>query len=532
VTSEVFEAQFPAHPEFKRTLGKIEVSQLTGHLFGGSRSVTPEINDLTASFAVPLGLVRDVNGTYLPLGEGELEKIPVVRDAILDPSLDSRALIPIGEISERMRSRPYGFPLEAQHLILASLVAQRIFEFVTSAGNRIHHRSLDLQIIWDDIVAVARPAENNYSHERLVTWAAMLTEDKSLTTLSAADVSIKVPEALERWLKAWNEKAILSQFDLLADERLNARIWRVYASVNKTFGAVADAIKDLLNVDQSLDQCLQNIADAFCDSEAEFDYKQKGLAILRETVESAPNRDDAYRYLLGCDIIGDLESARLRLSLMESLSLGQFDQPADFEAQWLTFRTKYIDAYSARHDEVMQGSDRTKLDQFLSLDLWSKFTELSTIRLFGKQHMEKATNIMRDLRRLQCEADVRSILEGQPTCVCGFDLAKADEGNVLIGRLSGVVQEGLGEFSKRLSENSDKLAELLDAAAHARIMAAVRDPLHLSTSDIQILKIATRGFTQPVSSQPSNDYSSFESLSDILLANELLRVKEIIEVPA
>ena len=532
VTDDVFEARFPEHPEFKRILGKTEVSQLTGHLFGGSRSVTPAINDLTGSFAVPLGLVRDVNGTYLPLGEGELEEIPVMRDAILDPAFESRELIPIGEIFERMRRPPYGFPLEAQHLILASLVAQRRFEFITSAGNRIHHRSLDLQIVWEDIVAVARPVENNYSHERLVTWAAMLTGDKSLTTLSASDVDVKVPEALERWLKAWNEKGILSQFDQLADERLNARIWRVYASVNKTFGAVADAIRDLLNVDQTLDQCLQNIADAFCDSEAEFDYKQKGLAILRDTVESAPNRDHAYRYLVACDVVGDLESAHLRLSLMESLSLGQLEQPADFQAQWLTFRAKYIEAYAARHDEVMQGSDRTKLDEFLGHDLWSKFAELSTIRLFGKQYMEKATNIMRDLRRLQCQADVRAILEDQPTCVCGFDMAKADEGNTLIGRLGGVIQEGLGEFSKRLSESSDQLAQLFDGATHARIMEAVRDPLSLSTADIQILKIATRGFAMPPSSPGGNDYASFESLSDILFENELGRVKEITKVPA
>lgn len=531
VTAEVFEARFPEHPEFKRTLGKTEVSQLTGHLFGGARSVTPAINDLTGSFAVPLGLVRDVNGTYLPLGEGELEEIPIIRDAILDPSFESRELIPIGEISERMRRRPYGFPLEAQHLMLASLVAQRRFEFVTSAGNRIHHRSLDLQIIWDDIVAVARPSENNYSHERLITWAAMLTGDKSLSSLPSSDIEIKVPEALERWLKAWNEHAILSQFDLLSDERLNARIWRVYASVNKTFGAVADAIKDLLNVDQTLEQCLQNIADAFCDSEAEFDYKQKGLAILREAVESAPNRDDVYRYLLDCDAVGDVNIAHLRLSLMESLSIGQFDQPADFESQWLAFKRRYVEAYSIRHDEVMQGSNRTKLDEFLSLDLWSKFTELSTIRLFGKESMERASNIIRDLRRLQCQADVRSILEVQPTCICGFDLAKADEGNVLIGRLSGVVQEGLGEFSRRLSESSDKLEELLDGAAHTRMKEAVRDPLNLSTADIQILKMATRGFSPIPNKRPSYDFASSESLSDILLEHELVRVKEIIEVP-
>jgi len=95
-----------------------------------------------------------------------------------------------------------------------------------------------------------------------------------------------------------------------------------------------------------------------------------------------------------------------------------------------------------------------------------------------------------------------------------------------------VIQEGLGEFSKRLSESSDQLAQLFDGATHARIMEAVRDPLSLSTADIQILKIATRGFAMPPSSPGGNDYASFESLSDILFENELGRVKEITKVPA
>ena len=123
MTAATFEEQFDGHPEFKRVLGETEASRLSEHLFSGSRAVTPEIQDLTASFAMPLGLVREVDGAYIPLTESELAEIAVVKDAILDPTFDGKEVIPIAEISQRMRNRPYGLTLEAQHLILASLVA-------------------------------------------------------------------------------------------------------------------------------------------------------------------------------------------------------------------------------------------------------------------------------------------------------------------------------------------------------------------------------------------------------------------------
>ena len=64
---------------------------------------------------------------------------------------------------------------EAQHLILTALVAQRQIEFVTSKGDRINRRSLDLKIIWDDIEGIAKPSSVLYGKERLTEWAQILT---------------------------------------------------------------------------------------------------------------------------------------------------------------------------------------------------------------------------------------------------------------------------------------------------------------------------------------------------------------------
>ena len=275
------------------------------------------------------------------------------------------------------------------------MLPQRRFEFVTSAGNRIHHRSLDLQIIWDDIIGLASPSGENYSHERLLLWAGLITGDETLKLGTVQTAKQKVPPALGIWLKDWRDGRVLEKFELLADEKLNSRIWRVYASVKKTFGDVADCIGSLLDDKLSLNNCLQNIADAFCDSEAEFDYKQKGLLILREAVESAPERDRIYRYLAECDTVADIETSRLRASLMEMVAHGQYEQQV-LDQAWQTFKAKYLAVYSARHDEVMGGSSRDKLDNFLSSDIWSRFAELSTVQLFGKHQMETALRVIRE----------------------------------------------------------------------------------------------------------------------------------------
>ena len=75
--------------------------------------------------------------------------------------------------------------------------------------------------------------------------------------------------------------------------------------------------------------------------------------------------------------------------------------------------------------------------------------------------MEDALRVIRELRRLTCLSDVRAILEDQPICVCGLDLSKASEANVLIARLNGIARDGIRDFSDRLNENADKLAPLM-----------------------------------------------------------------------
>src|SRR5437667_7777493 len=238
----LFESRFPLHPAFTRTLGMKEVSRLIGDLFGAGAPNTAEVQELAEAFALPLGLVSNHDGQYLPEPIEALTELPVVREAFDNADLSPDAVISLTDIYTRLQKAPYGLTREAQHLIMAAFVAQRHFEFVTNSGNRINRRSLDLQIIWDDIVGIARPSREVYTSERLLIWASLLTGIPGLESLDTPEGRLAVGDALAAWLADWEASRLLQPFDSLSDENLNARDWRSAANLKKTFEAVAESV--------------------------------------------------------------------------------------------------------------------------------------------------------------------------------------------------------------------------------------------------------------------------------------------------
>ena len=100
---------------------------------------------------------------------------------------------------------------EAQHLILTALVAQRQIEFVTSKGDRINRRSLDLKIIWDDIEGIAKPSSRVYSNKRLTEWANTLTGADQFKAIDTPEERQSSQTALETWLADWHSARILGK---------------------------------------------------------------------------------------------------------------------------------------------------------------------------------------------------------------------------------------------------------------------------------------------------------------------------------
>jgi hypothetical protein len=356
-----------------------------------------------------------------------------------------------------LKRPPFGLTREAQHLVLAALVAQREFDFVTSSGNRINHRSLDLQIVWNDVVGLAPPAEETYSSERLLKWAVLLTGVDALKTLRSAEARLSVMDALAAWLSRWQTDCVLERFEELPDDALNTRLYKTAGGVKKTFGQAAAAVDGLRLGTMELDQCLQAVADAFSDSEEEFRAKGADLAVLRDFLSVSDERRTINEYLIFADSAGDVEIDGLRAHLLKELALpfsGQSLGKSSFDDEWSRFKELYATRYAERHDEVMGPID-SRLNELFAGQAWTTFSELSAMPWFGSRDMNDARKQIRLIRSQQCTADVRRWLETQPSCECSFTLGGGKEPDVLLEELRSVVNGALGRFRQRVIEKSE-----------------------------------------------------------------------------
>ncbi|HTK39225.1 MAG TPA: hypothetical protein VL325_12095, partial [Pyrinomonadaceae bacterium] len=278
------EALYPDHPHFEETLGMNEVSALATDLFSGGGQSSAELQILAEKFALPLGLVTRRGEIYLPEYEEVLASLPVVSEILALVDRSDEKSITIKAIYKRLKQAPYGLSREAQHLVLTALVSRRQIEFVTTKGDRINRRSLDLKIIWGDIVSVARPAGKAYKGDKLTHWATALTGKQKFAP-RGADGNDEIRDAFTDWLMDWRERRVLERFNALPDETLNTRIWRLSMHAMNSFGVVAYAINSVMENSMTIDECLHRISDAFSDSKDELQRRSEELIKLEDFID-------------------------------------------------------------------------------------------------------------------------------------------------------------------------------------------------------------------------------------------------------
>ena len=501
----VFEGQYPAHPIFAEHLGHKQSAGLISSFFSGSDLNSPETQKLAENFAFPLGLAIKTNGSFVPATAEALVQHEIVRAGFA--GADTEAMVPLKDIAMRLQAPPVGLTRESQHLILAALVAQKQYEFVTSSGNRINHRSLDLQIIWDDIVGVAKPLDEAYSPERLLSWAKFITGNSGLKSIDRSEDRLLIIDSLSGWLSGWNEGRTLAEFDGLPDEHLNAGIWRTAANLRKSFGAMADIIDSLVRNDLSLDKCLQSIADLFADSEAEFENKKGDLRVLRDFTAGVSRRSEIATYLSLCEDTGDVNLEALRQMLLETINSGKFAAAGSgkekLDADWKDFREEYTEFYSKQHDAVMNsGASSDDLRAIVRSDEWAVFESFSSVAWLETDSFALAKTLIREMRQLYCSSNVLGALISKPFCGCSFSLAETERLVELPNLLKATVALGLESYRKKILENGQRLIDTTDSDAMSASVKAILTTISragefakLTSQDIRILKIAAERVT-------------------------------------
>lgn len=500
VLEPLFDAQFRSHPVFAETLGVKQAAYLTSNFFSGSNLENADVQKFAETFALPLGLAVIQGDVLVPTPSESLAELPIVKTAI--GNFGDSDTIPLSEIANRLSGQPYGLTREAQQLILTAVVAQRQFEFVTTSGNRINHRSLDLQIIWNDIVGIAKPLNELYSPERLLAWAKLLTGNSGIKSLNRSEDRLLVIDSLSGWLSGWRESRILDEFDALPEENLNAAIWRTAASLRKSFGAMGEQIDALIRDETSLDQCLHTVADLFSDSEHEYERKKGDLRILKEFTESVKRHETIARYLSLSEITTDQETEAARNALLMATGFGYLAPTApsseDIITLWADFKDLYINHYAIKHDAVM-GADsvRTVLAEIFSSDNWAVFESFSPILWFDLNFSSPAKDLIRRIRQSYCAADVALVLENTPFCGCSFSLAEYDRVAAMPVELKKVISDAMAALKTKLLDNRELLVGSAETDAMSASVAQLLDNIEthkempkLTSQEVRIIRIA------------------------------------------
>nr|MCU0240074.1 hypothetical protein [Pyrinomonadaceae bacterium] len=385
----LFEERYPSHPIFQQNLGIYEVSQLVTELFSGKQP-TPTIQNLAEIYALPLGLVSLKNEHYVLESKDAISRQPWQNqiNSLLDSNVDQT--ISLKDIYQTLKKAPFGLVREAQHLILAAMVANREIEFVTANNDRIGRRSLDLKIIWDDIIGIAR-AETSHQDLALTNWAKILTNKDSYQSLETDAEAIR--QELNTWLKEWKNVNVLKRFDSLPNDVLNNRVWRLSSNTHKTFGVVAGAVESVLEESISLEEGMRRVSDAFSDSGEAFSNSSCDLVELEDFVNSADKRSEVWNYVALSEFTEDEEIEHLRLSIFQLIEQLETDSThalnGKLNEDWASFYQKYGEYYARWHESVMKSHHlQEKFDEITKSNDWWEFENLSKLPIFHEIHRQ------------------------------------------------------------------------------------------------------------------------------------------------
>lgn len=466
----LFETRFPAHPFFTQTLGMGEVSTLVRDFFSGAKQNLADVQVLAETFALPMGLVDRRGEIYVPESEENLMALPIAAEVLSLLKNSTEDTVSLKTVYQLLRKAPHGLVREAQHLLLTALVAQRQIEFVTTKGDRINRRSLDLKIIWDDIEGIAKPAAAAYSSERLTDWARTLCGNNVLLSIDNAGDREAIRAGLEKWLAEWKSARLLEKFDGLPDDILNTKIWRIATYTEKTFGTVAEAIGVVLENAISLDEGLLRIADSFADSEDQFRSSIHNAEVLKDFINGVARREEIRTYLSVCEITHDEKIEQFRERLQETVE-ESYHNPSEalnneMGSLWRSFQSAYTDYFAVSHDAIMKSHYlQEKFEEIMQSDAWWAFENLSRIPVFQQVYWNEAQALCRRFRQLDCKHVVREMLKTHPFCACSFNLSQIEDWEQLPQRLTQKIEKGLASYRRSLMMLKQTLVPMLSQFA-------------------------------------------------------------------
>ena len=393
----------------------------------------------------------------------------------------------LDKVDKILRARPFGLSREAIRSILAAYVSQGQIEFVTEGGNRIGSRSLDLHIIWDDIVAISKPAHSSYSTERLTEWASeLLCPDKAASLSSVEDEKI-IEEGLLDWLQVWRTEGIAQQFRDLPDESVNVAIWQLSERVVSSFETTAKLIEEMPKTGSSVREALAGIVESFSDSFDVFRMRLDQRNGLRRFLDGVRERGASFKLLSVLEPADNDQFESLRASLIEGVAIAD---PLDWDQQEVLAK-KVRELASLHRDRRVEsqnkgetvGTVREVVDEIMSSREWQEFDVISRLCWFSPINERRVRRILHKIR--WSESSAKPLNAGEPDVMYADLLQETQPVDLVMLRdeIYLRIADGRSEFRKNialeLSSGEDPHASLVDEAwskFDPEILRRLQDP--------------------------------------------------------
>ncbi|MEQ1765404.1 MAG: DUF6079 family protein, partial [Pyrinomonadaceae bacterium] len=479
----LFETRYPQHPFFFQSLGLAEVSSLVSDLYSGSRQKLGDVQQLAQTFALPLGLVKLSEGVYYPANKEQLLSLDLVKriEAVVESSGTEATDLKL--VYQELRKPPNGVVREAQQLILSAMVSQRMIEFVTSKGDRINQRSLDLRMIWDDIVGLARPQDSTYSTAKLTQWAKCFSNRADLVDIGIEGDLVKFREGAQVWLAEWDSARVLGHFNEVPEESLNTVIWKSVTRTSRTLGASASLLRKYLDGQSSVEECLGRVSETFQDEPERFERAKADLETVRIYLDGLAERGRIERYVLTAAATSEPAVETARAEVFAALS--EFGASPDREHTrqigyaFSKFQSAYISYYVDGHDSVMRSHGlQEKAGELLESEDWWFYRNIADL-VPSDPTTANVTELLSNMKRLDCAAKTQDLLEIETRCSCGFETSSRQKWESIVNDLDTAfhvaIDEVLGALNNSLQPVADQLGRLANSADEEVLTKALLD---------------------------------------------------------
>jgi hypothetical protein len=536
VLSPHLEALFPEHPTLGARLEMSAVDQLATGLFAAREGVSAEVRNLAEHFAVPLGLA-EINGSEIEVRpvESLLTLHPV--SALLEMLATTDSAVNMADLQARLGARPFGLTLEAQCLILTALVARGVIEFVTKNGDRIGSRSLDLQLVWEDVAGIAMPAQSKVSNDGLALWAGFLTGSDKFKSITSEAAKREITVALSEWLATWNNRNLLANLENIPDDMVTTRLWHLGARVKKSFGIVAEAIALVVAGSCDLESGLQRVEEAFSGSEVEFLARSADVEALESVLRVVPVREEIKTHIGFFETTNTPEVEQERAVILGALgngaSIDSIVASGRLSLNWTEFQKNFNEDFETRHVASSRTHEiRDRANEILATREWWVFENLAEVDQFPTRFKRITKEILRELRRCNCTANVANDASFPAYCtVCGYSLKSDRSRSLLCGRLWDTINQAITAYDHVLQRIKDDVVEAAEkfarsskseeaAAAAKGVLKKLKDGASVSALDENELRAMLLVFKRL--NAPNTEPILEESITPVVMAEEII----------